>query len=85
MQGGALAPRPLTGALIAIGNTAAVVGFGSVARVTPAFDSAVAAMTSIPGNELVGAAIAVSVIAALTGSASGGPSYRIARSGSSLP
>lgn len=61
-----------TGALIAIGNTAAVVGFGSVARVTPAFDTAVAVMTSIPGNELVGAAIAVSVIAGLTGSASGG-------------
>jgi H+/gluconate symporter-like permease len=29
-------------------------------------------MTSIPGNELIGAAIAVSVIAGLTGSASGG-------------
>ncbi|WP_113907539.1 GntP family permease [Aliidiomarina celeris] len=61
-----------TGALIAIGNTAAVVGFGGVARITPAFETAVAAMTSIPGNELVGAAIAVSVIAGLTGSASGG-------------
>ncbi|MCC5854734.1 MAG: GntP family permease [Idiomarina sp.] len=61
-----------TGALIAIGNTAAVVGFGSVARVTPAFEAAVTAMTSIPGNELIGAAIAVSVIAGLTGSASGG-------------
>lgn len=61
-----------TGALIAIGNTAAVVGFGGVARVTPAFDLAVAAVTSLPGNELVGAAIAVSVIAGLTGSASGG-------------
>ncbi len=61
-----------TGALIAIGNTSAVVGFGGVAKITPAFDVAVAAMTSIPGNELVGAAIAVSVIAGLTGSASGG-------------
>jgi len=61
-----------TGALIAIGNTSAVVGFGSVARVTPAFETAVTAMTSIPGNELIGAAIAVSVIAGLTGSASGG-------------
>lgn len=61
-----------TGALIAIGNTAAVVGFGGVARVTPAFDLAVLAVTSLPGNELVGAAIAVSVIAGLTGSASGG-------------
>jgi H+/gluconate symporter-like permease len=61
-----------TGALIAIGNTAAVVGFGGVARVTPAFESAVVALTSLPGNELVGAAVAVSVIAGLTGSASGG-------------
>ncbi|MCC5879201.1 MAG: GntP family permease [Idiomarina sp.] len=61
-----------TGALIAIGNTAAVVGFGSVARVTPGFEAAVVAMTSLPGNELVGAAVAVSVIAGLTGSASGG-------------
>ncbi|MBE1300238.1 MAG: GntP family permease [Alteromonadaceae bacterium] len=61
-----------TGALIAIGNTAAVVGFGSVAKVTPAFQEAVTMMTSLPGNELVGAAVAVSVIAGLTGSASGG-------------
>ena len=61
-----------TGALIAIGNTAAVVGFGSVAKVTPAFATAVETMTSLPGNELVGAAVAVSVIAGLTGSASGG-------------
>ncbi|KFZ30436.1 citrate transporter [Pseudidiomarina salinarum] len=61
-----------TGALIAIGNTAAVVGFGSIAKVTPAFTDAVAFMTSLPGNELVSAAVAVSVIAGLTGSASGG-------------
>lgn len=61
-----------TGALVAIGNTAAVVGFGSIAKITPAFDAAVTAMTSLPGNELVGAAVAVSVIAGLTGSASGG-------------
>ncbi|RUO39150.1 citrate transporter [Pseudidiomarina aestuarii] len=61
-----------TGALIAIGNTAAVVGFGSIAKITPAFGEAVAFMTSLPGNELVGAAVAVSVIAGLTGSASGG-------------
>lgn len=61
-----------TGALVAIGNTAAVVGFGSIAKITPAFESAVTAMTQLPGNELVGAAVAVSVIAGLTGSASGG-------------
>jgi len=61
-----------TGALVAIGNTAAVVGFGAVAKLTPAFQDAVVMMTQLPGHELIGAAIAVSVIAGLTGSASGG-------------
>ncbi len=61
-----------TGALVAIGNTAAVVGFGAIAKNTEAFQDTVALMTQIPGNELIGAAIAVSVIAGLTGSASGG-------------
>lgn len=61
-----------TGALIAIGNTAAVVGFGGVAKVTPAFHTAVDFMTGIPGNPLIGGAIAVMVIAGLTGSSSGG-------------
>lgn len=61
-----------TGALLAIGNTAAVVGFGSIAKATEAFHTTVEVMTQIPGNELIGAAIAVSVIAGLTGSASGG-------------
>ncbi|MFT4414919.1 GntP family permease [Fredinandcohnia humi] len=60
------------GALIAIGNTAAVVGFGGVAKAVPAFQTAVEAMTSIPGSPLIGGAIAVSVIAGMTGSASGG-------------
>ncbi|MBU8792156.1 GntP family permease [Oceanobacillus caeni] len=61
-----------TGALIAIGNTSAVVGFGGVAKVTPAFDSAVDFMTNIPGDPLIGGAVAVMVIAGLTGSSSGG-------------
>ncbi|WP_414830436.1 GntP family permease [Alteromonas sp. H39] len=61
-----------TGALVAIGNTAAVVGFGAIAKNTEAFQQTVEIMTHIPGNELIGAAIAVSVIAGLTGSASGG-------------
>jgi len=60
------------GALIAIGNTAAVVGFGGVAKAVPAFGVAVDFMTSIPGSPLIGGAIAVSVIAGMTGSASGG-------------
>ncbi|WP_321396358.1 hypothetical protein [Emcibacter sp.] len=66
-----------TGAVIAIANTAAVVGFGTVAQATPAFASAVDFMTNLPGNELVGAAVAVTVIAGLTGSASGGQSIAL--------
>lgn len=61
-----------TGCLIALGNTAAVVGFGAVVKNTDAFQVAVEVMTQIPGNELIGAAVAVSAIAGLTGSASGG-------------
>lgn len=60
------------GALVAIGNTSAVVGFGTVAKASPAFAVAVDTMTGIPGNPLIGAAVAVTAIAALTGSASGG-------------
>jgi hypothetical protein len=60
------------GALIAIANTAAVVGFGGVAKLTGGFQAAVDFMTHLPGEPLIGAAIAVSVIAGLTGSASGG-------------
>ncbi len=59
-------------ALAAIGNTAAVVGFGTVAKLSPAFTVVVGAVTGMDGNELVGAAIAISTIAGLTGSASGG-------------
>src|SRR5690606_31816149 len=42
LGGGAL------GALIAIGNTAAVVGFGAVVQASPAFDAAVQAITHLP-------------------------------------
>ncbi|RKR07540.1 H+/gluconate symporter-like permease [Kushneria sinocarnis] len=60
------------GALLAIANTCAVVGFGTVAKATPAFASVVDVMTSLPGSPLIGAAVAVTAIAGLTGSASGG-------------
>ena len=60
------------GAVIAIANTAAVVGFGGVVKATPAFDSAVGVITGIPGSPLIGGALAVAVIAGLTGSSSGG-------------
>ncbi|HZH60876.1 MAG TPA: GntP family permease, partial [Metabacillus sp.] len=45
---------------------------GGVAKAVPAFETAVNVMTSIPGSPLIGGAIAVSVIAGMTGSASGG-------------
>ena len=61
-----------TGALVAIGNTAAVVGFGAVAKSAPAFALTVDWITHLPGGGIVNAAIAVSLIAAMTGSASGG-------------
>lgn len=64
--------RGATGAVVAITNTCAVVGFGSVAQLSPAFQQALLAVQSLPGDPLVGAAIAVTVIAGLTGSASGG-------------
>lgn len=65
------------GALLAIANTAAVVGFGTVAKASPAFPLVVDIITNLPGNGLLGAAIAVSTIAAMTGSASGGQSIAL--------
>ncbi len=61
-----------TGAVIAIVNTCAVVGFGSIAKLSPAFMAVLTALEGLPGDPLIGAAIAVTVIAGLTGSASGG-------------
>lgn len=60
------------GAVVAIANTAAVVGFGGVVKATPSFVATVDVMTNIPGNPLIGGAVAIAVIAGLTGSASGG-------------
>nr|WP_218845301.1 GntP family permease [Novosphingobium marinum] len=64
--------RGATGAVVAITNTCAVVGFGAVAALSPAFQQALEMVKDLPGDPLLGAAIAVTVIAGLTGSASGG-------------
>jgi len=61
-----------TGALVAIANTCAVVGFGAVAKETLAFMDMVDFITNSSGGGLLGAAIAVSLICGLTGSSSGG-------------
>ena len=74
---GAALSAGTAGALIAIGNTASVVGFGTVAKASPAFMIFVDAMTGLPGHELLSAAVAVTVIAGLTGSASGGQSIAL--------
>ncbi len=69
--GGAVA-LGATGAVIAIANTCAVVGFGSVAKGAPAFQIALDAVTAMPGSPLIAAALAITIICGLTGSASGG-------------
>lgn len=69
--------RGATGAVVAITNTCAVVGFGAVAALSPAFQQALDIVQNLPGDPLIGAAIAVTVIAGLTGSASGGQSIAL--------
>jgi len=66
-----------TGAVVAITNTCAVVGFGAVAALSPAFLQALEIVQNLPGDPLIGAAVAVTVIAGLTGSASGGQSIAL--------
>ena len=61
-----------TSSLGAIANTAIIVGFGSVVKAVPAFTWLTDNITKIPGSPLIGVAIAVTVIAGITGSASGG-------------
>ncbi|MGV2622907.1 GntP family permease [Halobacillus sp. ACCC02827] len=61
-----------SGSVIAIINTSAAVGFGTVVREVPGFQSLTQALMSIKGNPLISEAIAVNVLAGATGSASGG-------------
>lgn len=58
--------------LIAIGSTCSVVGFGAAVQKLPAFQGVVNWVTNLPVDPLLGAALAVAVIAGLAGSASGG-------------
>lgn len=59
-------------AIVATINICAVVGFGAVAQQTKSFQMIVDGLVGIPGMEYVGLATAVTVIAGITGSASGG-------------
>lgn len=59
-------------ALVALANTCAVVGFGSVAAQVAAFDGLVNGLVHMPGPPLLGLAIGVTLVCGITGSASGG-------------
>ncbi|WP_290652637.1 GntP family permease [Aquisalimonas sp.] len=68
--------------LLPIFNTASLVGFGSVIASLAAFDMISAWITSVGGdNPLISLAIAVNVLAGMTGSASGGMSIALATLG----
>ena len=58
--------------LMAIGSTCSVVGFGAALKNAPAFHATIDWVTNLPGDPLIGAAVAVAVICGLAGSASGG-------------
>jgi len=65
------------GSFLAIMNTASEVGYGNVIKSLAAFGIVAAGMTSISSNPLVGEAISSSVLAGITGSASGGLSIAL--------
>ena len=61
-----------TNGLLALGSTCSVVGFGTAVQTLPAFKQVVDWVTHLPTDPLIGAALAVAVIAGIAGSASGG-------------
>ncbi|MDE5602798.1 MAG: GntP family permease [Helicobacter sp.] len=60
------------GSVVAIINTSAAVGFGSVVKNVPGFQSLIDLLLSVKGSPLISEAIAVNLLAGATGSASGG-------------
>jgi H+/gluconate symporter-like permease len=67
----------VAGALLASLNTASEYGFGGVIALLPGFAAVAAALRAIP-NPLVNEAVTVTVLAGITGSASGGMSIALA-------
>ncbi|MFZ0370841.1 MAG: GntP family permease [Halobacillus sp.] len=61
-----------SGSVIAIINTSAAVGFGTVVREVPGFERLTQILMGVKGNPLISEAVAVNVLAGATGSASGG-------------
>jgi H+/gluconate symporter-like permease len=70
-------------AVLPIFNTASLVGFGAVIAALPAFETISEGVLSIgAGNPLISLAVAVNVLSAMTGSASGGMSIALDALGS---
>ena len=69
------------GAIGAILNTAAAVGFGAVVRAVPGFTDLTNIVLAVPGNPLISLSVAVNLMAGATGSASGGMGIALAAMG----
>lgn len=69
------------GSLLPIFNTASEVGYGNVIASLPAFAAVKDAVLGVSSNPLVSEAVAVNVLAGITGSASGGMSIALSTLG----
>lgn len=69
------------GSLLAIVNTSSEVGYGNVIKSLSAFAIVQSALLAIPGTPLISASVATSVLAGITGSASGGMSIALSAMG----
>ncbi|SRR6056297_104019 len=65
------------GSLLAIVNTSSEVGYGNVIKTLGAFALVKTAILAIPGTPLISLAVSTSVLAGITGSASGGMSIAL--------
>ncbi|GAA0182151.1 GntP family permease [Clostridium sediminicola] len=65
------------GSLLAIANTASEVGYGNVIKTLAAFALIKTAILAIPGTPLISLAASTSILAGITGSASGGMSIAL--------
>lgn len=67
----------VSGSFLAIMNTASEVGYGNVIKTLAGFTIVATFMTDISSNPLIGEAVSSSVLAGITGSASGGLSIAL--------
>ncbi|MBE6069520.1 MAG: GntP family permease [Clostridium lundense] len=65
------------GSLLAIANTSSEVGYGNVIKALGAFALVKGAILAIPGTPLISLSVSTSVLAGITGSASGGMSIAL--------